>query len=193
MSYSSYPEFSWDGYFWGTSANLPSWVGFQSRNGPYGAISSAEKSSGIIKIVFAPEGRDGSELNDSEKALVNWVVENEKEIHDSLIKLLFKLYPSIKVALSESDEDTLVSLSEINAPIDIKSIVGVVSINVHQIEKGGIPYVGVELGCDWDEEHGAGVLFYGAEPLEVGGADTAVLLWLAKKYANQSFPDSPGK
>ena len=57
---------------------------------------------------------------------------------------------------------------------------------MHQIAKDGKPYVEVELGCTWEVEHGLGVLLHGATPLEVGGADTAILLWIAKRYANKA-------
>lgn len=187
MNLTTFPNFFFDGYFWTTYANLPAWTGFQVRNGPYGAISSDEKSSGIHKIVFAPEGRDGQELNDGERSLVQWVVDHEKAIHDEVIALLFKLYPAIQTtyleAYGEDGNDILPDISELN---EIKSIVGIVTIHVHQVSKNGIPYIGIELGCDWDEEHGAGILLHGSTPLEVGGADTAFLLWMARKYADES-------
>lgn len=168
-------------------AELPAWAGYQIRNGPYGAISSREPSSGTHKIVFAPEGRDDRELGENEISLVKWVVDHEKDIHDAVLGLLFKLYPSIKAAyLEDFGIEANEFLPDISEQGDIKSVVGVVSINVHQVSKHGIPYIGVELGCNWDEEHGAGVLLHGSTPLEVGGADTAILLWIAEKYANES-------
>lgn len=35
------------------------------------------------------------------------------------------------------------------------------------------PYVGLDLSCRWDEEHGLGVLFFGTEVLAIGDAETA--------------------
>jgi len=40
------------------------------------------------------------------------------------------------------------------------------------VEKDGIPYVGFEFGCTWDEEHGLGVLMHGTRTVEIG--DTAM-------------------
>jgi len=54
-------------------------------------------------------------------------------------------------------------------------------INVHQIEKAGVPYVGYQFSCKWDEEHGLGVLMHGDRVVEIGGAETAFTLWIAER------------
>jgi Domain of unknown function (DUF6985) len=58
--------------------------------------------------------------------------------------------------------------------------------------KDGVSYVGVELFSRWDREHGAGVLVHGSRVVEVGGADTAILLWIAERDAGGPRPaDNP--
>jgi hypothetical protein len=69
---------------------------------------------------------------------------------------------------------------------DIKRVVGIVSVKIHQVAKNGIPFIGVEMGCSWDEEHGLGFLLHGDKVVEVGGADTAILLWLARQHADET-------
>ena len=44
------------------------------------------------------------------------------------------------------------------------------SLNVHQVEKNNIPFIGIELGCTWEAEHGVGVLLHGDSVVELGGA-----------------------
>jgi hypothetical protein len=68
---------------------------------------------------------------------------------------------------------------------DLKRNVGLFAINVHQLNADGVPYLGYEFGCEWDREHGAGVLMHGTTAVEVGLADTALLLWLAERDAEQ--------
>jgi hypothetical protein len=48
------------------------------------------------------------------------------------------------------------------------------------------PYVGFEFGCTWDDEHGLGVLMHGERVVDVGGAETAFLLWIAERDAESS-------
>jgi hypothetical protein len=72
-------------------------------------------------------------------------------------------------------------MPDISSPDDLKRLIGPYAINVHQLEYGGLPYIGFEFGCLWDEEHGLGVLMHGTRCVEVGGCDTAILLWIAKQ------------
>jgi len=58
---------------------------------------------------------------------------------------------------------------------------GLVAIHVLGVAKGGVAYVGLELGCDWDEEHGAGLMLHKARIVKVGGADTSFLEWIAER------------
>lgn len=184
---SVFPNFAWDGYVWVTSATLPAWSGYQIRHGAYGDVSARGVSDGDVKLVFAPEGRGEDPLTDDEVSLVRWVIENQATVHDAMLGRLFEEYPNIRQEAFEwFDEDEAKEvLPEAHSPQDLKKLVGVVSINVHQIAKDGKPYIGIELGCTWEEEHGLGILLHGGTPLEVGDADTAILLWKAKEYANR--------
>lgn len=74
-------------------------------------------------------------------------------------------------------------MPDISSIEDLKSLIGLYAVNVHQIDKGSLPYIGLEFGCAWDEEHGLGVLMHGTRPVEVGASDTALLLWIAKQDA----------
>ena len=182
----TFPEFAWDGYFWVTSAKLAAWAGYQIRNGPYGVVSEHGVSDGTVRIVFAPEGRGDAPLAKNEINLVRWLIENQAAVHDAMLECLFQQYPTIREKFLDYcvDEDVAAHcLPEVFSPEGLKAIIGIASIHVHQIERSGQPYIGVELGCEWDAEHGVGVLLHGATPLEIGGADTAILLWIAEKYA----------
>lgn len=182
-----FPQFHWNDYFWITSAVLPSWAGFQIRNGPYGAVSSNGVSDGLIHIVFAPEGRDHSPLRPDEASMVRWVIDNEKSIHDGAMGRLLEEYPRFREqALDCYDEEDAAEVAPPATTVDeLKRLCGIVSINVHPLVKADIPFLGVEFGCTWEEEHGAGVLLHGSSALECGAADTAILLWLAEKHAKR--------
>lgn len=182
-----FPEFKWDEYFWVTSAKLPAWAGYQIRNGAYGSVSANGRSDGTVQILFAPEGRDEGPLTNEEIRLVKWVIDNQASVHDAMLERLFEEYPAMReqsLDWFEEDEAEKV-LPEILFPNQLKGIVGISSINVHQIEENGRPFVGVELGCTWEVEHGVGILLHGDKPLEIGGADTAILLWVAKRHLRQ--------
>ena len=180
----SFPEFKWEQYFWVTSAKLPAWAGYQIRNGPSSSVSADGRSDGTVQILFAPEGRGDEPLSDREVSLVKWVIDNQATVHEAMLERLVEEYPTMRAeALDWFEEDeTQKVLPEIHVPNQLKDIVRISSINVHQIEQDGKPFIGVELGCTWEAEHGVGILLHGDKPLEIGGADTAILLWLAKKH-----------
>jgi hypothetical protein len=94
-------------------------------------------------------------------------------------------YPSVrqKYAGFAAPED----IPPVHAVDGFRSLIGLHSLNVHQLEHGGLPYVGFEFGCTWDGEHGLGILMHGTRVVEIGGADTAILLWIAERDAGKNL------
>jgi hypothetical protein len=177
-------DFHWDGFFWSASVHLPSWDGFQSRQGAYGSRDTDQSAGGRVPLVFAPEGRDSGRLTDSEVALARWAVEHEADIHAAFLAALLGHYRDVRAKYLQSRGDPLLA-PEARTADDFKKLIGLRGINIHQIEKGGLPYVGLELGCTWDLEHGLGGLLHGTRVVEIGGADTAILLWIAERDARR--------
>ncbi len=179
------PQFSLENDLWKATVTLPSWRGFQSRKGAYGARDSAVPSDGRVLIVFAPEGREGEPLTEAELSTVRWVIEHEASLANALLLSLLKEYPSLQEQYSGEVEEEL--MPDVESVDDLRALIGLSSINVHPVQKDGVPYVGFEFGCTWDEEHGLGVLMHGTRTVEIGGADTAITLWIAQKDAKKSY------
>lgn len=172
-----------DDTWWTARAVLPSWNGFQARQGSYGAQSSDEPSDGTVPIVFAPEGRDNAPLSDAEVASVAWVVENEAALSAALLTALLAAYPSLQDRYGYSVQEQAQCMPKVIDTEGFRDLIGLHSVNVHPLQVNGIPYVGFELGCTWDDEHGLGVLLHGTRVVKIGGADTAILLWIAERDA----------
>jgi hypothetical protein len=62
-------------------------------------------------------------------------------------------------------------------------LIGLSSVHVLSVAKDGIAYIGFEFGCTWDGEHGLGVMTHRDRVIEVGGADTSFLAWIAEQDA----------
>src|ERR1051326_1498001 len=126
----TFPEFKLDEYFWGTSAKLPAWAGYQIRNGPYGSVSADGRADGTVQIRFVPEGRGDEPLLDREVGLVKWAIDNQDAVHDAMLERLFEEYPSMREqALDWFDEDEAKRvLPKIRSPNQLKDIVGISSI-----------------------------------------------------------------
>jgi hypothetical protein len=76
-------------------------------------------------------------------------------------------------------------MSPVEDARSFQTLIGLHTIYVHQVQKAGLPYVGFEFGCTWDTEHGLGALMHGARVVEIGGAETAFLLWIAERDAGE--------
>jgi hypothetical protein len=177
------PQFSLqDNLWWTARTRLASWAGFQERGGAYGAKSSNQASDGSVTVRFAPEGRGCDPLASNEQALICWFFEHEVEVSESLQKALVDAYPELREQYGyDSDGET--DLPVVRSVEDLKTVIGLHSVNIHQVYRDELPYIGFEFGCNWEEEHGLGVLMHGTQVVEIGGADTAILLWLAKQHA----------
>jgi hypothetical protein len=175
-------DFRWAGHAWQAEARLPSWQGYRSRDGAYGRADSATVSDGTVELTFAPEGRDDSPLRPEELALVNWALEHERAMRDALVSALLDGYAVLRDRYAGS-LDRPEQMPVVDTVDGFRALVGLHGLNVHPIACGGVPYVGFELGCTWDDEHGLGVLMHGTRVVKIGGGDTAILLWLAKQDA----------
>jgi hypothetical protein len=173
------------GFSWVASATLPSWKGYLARTGAYGRLGNGALSDGSVEVVFAPEGRDASPLTEQELALVSWFLENEASISDAAKTAIFQKYHELQESYDCSPSEKAECMPDISSVEDLKRLIGLFAVHVHQIEKGGLPYIGLEFGCTWDNEHGLGVLMHGTRPVEVGGSDTAILLWIAEQDAER--------
>jgi hypothetical protein len=176
-------DFDWDEFFWKARVTVLRARGFQSRKGAYGARDTQQPSDGVVDLVFAPEGRGGEPLTDSELELINWFLNNDSEVFDSLVRGVVAQYRSLQDLYDYSLEEKAEYMPDVNSVDDLRSLIGLQSIYVHPLARNGVPYIGFEFGCVWDEEHGLGVLMNGTRVVEVGGADTAILLWIAEKDA----------
>jgi|SRR6185503_4809842 hypothetical protein len=158
---------------WEMRTILPSWKGFQSRRGPYGSRDQADPSDGIVAIQLVREGTHPP--TETEISGVSWVIEHEELISHSAIESLFNEYRSLQELYGYSGEKKMELMPDIESVDDLRSLIGLHTIHVHQPTRDGIPYAGLEFGCSWESEHGLGILMRGSRTTEIGWADTAFL------------------
>jgi hypothetical protein len=145
----------------------------------------------MVDLVFAPEGRDDAPLRDSEVGLVRWAIAHEREMQRALLDKLLATYEPLRGKYARFLGDAT-QMPVVHDSDEFRRLIGLTALHVHPIEGHGPPYVGFELGCTWDDEHGLGVLMHGTRVVEIGGADTAILLWIAEADAAAGDPGSPG-
>ena len=168
-------------YSWTARTGIASWVGYRDCGGPYGMPATEVQATGQFDIVFAPEGRDDSPLKLEELATVEWLLSNEPRISEAVKAAIFAAYPGLRDEYGYSEEELAEFMPELTSSEGLKKLIGLTAIHIHQVAKDGIPYVGFELGCSWDPEHGVGLMMHDTRVVDLGGADSAILLWIAEQ------------
>ncbi|MBE8233301.1 MAG: hypothetical protein HAW67_06150 [Endozoicomonadaceae bacterium] len=157
-------------YFKEIHTSVSAVKGMQNRGGDYGSISSPEPSEGHIKVLC-----DHDVSTETFVSTVNWIKKHGEEIIEASLKSLLPEYSELRPLVLESlvSEDSNLILPNVNEYMALKSICGVIAIYVNNKTDAGEFSIGIEFGCNWDEEHGAGCLFEGLNVVDVGGADVA--------------------
>lgn len=158
-----------------STIQLAAFAGMQIRNGPYGAVSASGPSTGETHACGDKE-IDPEEF----RVVVKWVIEHNAQIRLLLFPALVEQYLEMRdiviECLIDGDLDDVVPAIE--APEELSRLRGLVALHVGSMDANGKPHFGIELGCNWEEEHGSGVRFLGLKVVEAGDAAVAF-----------SFPD----
>lgn len=59
-------------------------------------------------------------------------------------------------------------------PTDLAKVMGLHDVHVLATAKDGFAYIGFEFGCNWDDEHGFGVMTHTDRVVAVGLAHAAI-------------------
>lgn len=117
-----------------------------------------------------------------ELRLVSWFEQNEP-IFSAAVKAAIINWCSLESAERAAKFDFGEYFPVVIDDDELRENIGLYAINVHQVDADGVPLVGYEFGCEWEQEHGLGVLMHGTRVVDVGSADTAFLLWIAEEDA----------
>ena len=159
-------DFRWDEWWWKTSVD----------------IGESRLAIGPIDLVFAPEGRGEGPLTDEELMLLNTAYSSMTRTIETAVEGILGQYVDLQGQYGYSPEEQAEYMPDVGTVDDLYELLTLLRLNVQCLLVDD-PYIGVEFDCRWDPEHGAGVLVQGTRVVEVGGGDTAVLLWIAKRDA----------
>lgn len=111
----------------------------------------------------------------------NYLVLMQEEILDRIFHVVFENYSSWQDEYGYDDEEKAVFMPDISSVAGLKSLMYPEKVFIMDVENQKMPYIGVRLKCKWDEEHGLGIMLYKDRIIEVGGADTAFMTWIAEE------------
>lgn len=154
---------------------LHSWKEFQNRQGAYGGLDKAKEGNEIVKVFIDGTPIDNIKIySHAQASAVKFLFEHQYSIRDILLRALLADFPNMK----EVYEEQMPTITDIE---QYKDLVGLSIVHVLNSEKDDFAYIGFELGCTWDEEHGVGVMMHKDRVISVGQADESFEIWTTYK------------
>lgn len=176
------PKLRFDGAYFTGTVTLPAWAGF----GPRGQKSAKPKVLVESEVPWPeldalPEGVD-PELTAAQTKAIADLVAQQAGIRDAVLEALFAKYATLRERFLPHLDDPA-RMPALARPEDLRPLVYPKCLSLHRVEREGHAYFGLILGCTWDDEHGLGAMLHRTRVIDLGGADTAVLAWIAERDA----------
>ncbi len=168
---------------------LDAWEGSQSRAGSYSSKDTDKPSSGRVKVhVEAVWNAPHWIITEEQLNALRYLKQHDAMIRDSIFCALFDDLPNLRETYADDIPDLL-------SPHDLFPYIGLGTVHVMDVHKDGFAYLGFELGCTWDEEHGAGVMTYRDRVLELGQVDASFVTHAAEEDGGIVYaqPEPPVK
>lgn len=159
-------------------AKLSSWSDFEGSN----LSGSGEKEAAghvVISIGSILEG-ETPVLTETHVNTYDFLIQNQQVVKDSILQYLLEHYPGLQEQY-DYDEVYKALMPDVNGTDDFKNLIRLTTVHILDVEKEGMAYTGYQFHCTWDEEHGLGFMLHKDRIIEMGGADSSFLEWIAEK------------
>ncbi|GAA6764588.1 hypothetical protein AAFH68_05180 [Flavobacterium sp. CGRL1] len=143
-----------------------------------------EESEIQCEILFDDDEEE--EFREEHENGIDYLENNQTEILESILTELLKVYPDWQKDYGYSEEDKPDFMPDVTTIKGFANLISPTAIYITSVFKDDLPYIGFLFSCSWDSEHGLGVMTHKNRIIEIGGADTAFLTWIAEKDNNKS-------
>lgn len=161
---------------------LPTWNEFQSRKGVYGSKDSSKKSDCLFAYSIGGDSSlEYEEPKNYHQKAYEYLLENQDEIKNEILNALLEKYPTLQETYDYEPDEKKEIMPDIHTVNDFKKLIGLSQLHFMNVTKDAVGYIGFEFGCEWDDEHGLGVMTHKNRVIEIGGSDTSFLQWKAEE------------
>jgi len=103
---------------------------------------------------------------------LTWLLDQPDAASQIVLNAIYPEYPQRKNSLKDYfDDDLLNSLyPNLTSVYDLKKLLSLSRIHLYEESKGGLPYLGFDLECNWDVEHGMQVFINGPRIVQAWAA-----------------------
>lgn len=109
------PQFKRSELGWESEIVLPSWTGYRSCGGAYGAQDSDISSDGRVRVrvrVRAASLDVGSPVGQEQLASCQYLLENDAAVHETIVAAILEAYPELFDIFSEDAAERGIQLPE---------------------------------------------------------------------------------
>jgi hypothetical protein len=158
-------------------------------------LSSWALSAGNADLYVTPLGwAERMPPTPEQVAAFRHLLDHEASVAAAVERALLGYYPGARARnLDAFGGDSLIIEEEsermpevITDVAGLVPLIGLSAVHVLAEARDGIAYVGFEFGCEWDEEHGAGVMTHRGRIVAVGQADVSSGKWVARRDIKDS-------
>lgn len=138
-----------------------SWQNFQAND---------DASNGEIEIIVHLENSDGQTPSAAQINAYRYLKENEPSVTANVLAGLFADYPQIREVYGGIEPEFLPVIEQ---PEDFRRLIKPLFIRINAESEDDCAYIGFELDCLWDIEHGLGVMTHRNEYIGCNDAEAA--------------------
>lgn len=179
-------EPEWNGFEWRCAIAIASWDGVVTTG-----------TGGPIEVVFLPDDVDAPPPTPEQRVALHRLLADDGAIREAVVAAMRAHYERVRpeyVEFAEQspdfmgdpgtampdqpDAETFAKLHELQV------------VYVHRTVVDGLAHLGLGFRASWEPEHGLGVMVHGPRVVDVGGADTAFLEWVAEKDAERAVSEA---
>ncbi len=190
-----FPPLAWRESFgsgdWKGAFVLPAWAGCLPGRGPYMPRDLPAPSDGSVSLSVDSPDRVGALPTPEQAAAFRHLVDHQQETRDAILRAVFDSYPDEQEACGWEGADAAERMPDLQKPEGLRALIGLSTVYLLAVAKDGFAYVSFEFRCLWDQEHGLGAMTHAGRVVQVGGADTAILEWIAMQDAENVTPRPP--
>jgi hypothetical protein len=159
--------------YWTGTLRLPGWR----------ALFGARR--GRLDVEIPGEGEGGDEPPNAVRMRgCRWLVAHDASAARRVLSALLAELPALRPRYARAG----IAIPEVRSVVELARLVTPTMAVFHTARRGTGPCIGYEFRCPWDVEHGAGVMMHGLRVVQAGGADTALLEWIAERDARKGSP-----
>ncbi len=175
-----FPPLKWDKFFWVGEITLPSWSSFHLQR-------AGDPAPPHVRLTLTPDdARERTPPLVEQIAGFQFLLDHEAEVTASILEALLARYPKMRKTYGHDHAKAAEVMPEVTSVDGFKPLIELAGVHVLNVPREGVSYIGFEYRCKWDFEDGLGVMTHRARAVEVGGADTSFLTWVADEDAESA-------